>query len=180
MNLSNLLGKININLELLSDENITSAQNRHELCIGGPLANESSNIYMKMFIPDFKCILNKDDAFFTCNDANFYMDLAEKNSNDEKQYFVIGDNTLEFSPDNSSEWGFILKLEKGYNKFCFILFSETGLGTLAVVNFFCENYVKLYDMFKENPFFIAVKLRVKGRMLADLRTMIDLSEYIHS
>lgn len=181
INLSNLFGKVNVNLNLLYSESLTSvqAQNINEICIGGPLANESSNIYMRIYVPEFKCIVKETADFFTRTDCDFYMDLAEKCKNDEKQYFIIGNERLEFSPEKNSEWGFILKIEKGYNKFCFILFSETGIGTYAVINFFCENYVRLYDMFEDRAFFVAVKLKVKGRMITDLKTVIDLSKYIH-
>lgn len=177
MNLSNLFGKININLQLLVGDSVSSSQNRNEVCIGGPLANESSNAYVKMYVPSFRCIVYENADFFMRSDVDFFMDFAEK-STDGKQYFIIGNQKLEFSPEKNMEWGFVLKVEKGYNKFCFILFSETGAGTYAIIDFFCENYARLYDLFGESPFFIAIKLKVKGRMFADFRTIIDLSEYI--
>lgn len=177
MNLTNLLGKVNINLDLMSANEMISSQNYNEICIGGPLSNEASNTYMRMYVSAFKCIVKSDADFFTRKDVDFFSEMAEK-SEDGKQYFILGDTKLPFSPDGNSEWGFIVKINKGFSNFCYLFFGETSIGTLEVINFFCQNYMKIYDEFLNNQFFMAIKVKVKGRMIADMESLKDFSNLI--
>lgn len=177
MNLTNLLGKVNINLDLLNVNEMILSQNYNEVCIGGPLSNEASNTYMRMYVSDFKCIVKSDTDFFTRKDVDFFSELAEK-SEDGKQYFILGDTKLPFSPDGNGEWGFIVKINKGFNNFCYLFFGETSIGTLEIINFFCQNYMKIYDKFQNNQFFMAIKVKVKGRMIADMKSLKDFSNLI--
>jgi hypothetical protein len=177
MNLSNLLGKVNVHLELLSGKELISTQDSNEVCIGGPLSNEASNIYMKMYVPQFRCIIKSNADFFTREDVNFFIDMATE-SEDGKEYFILGDTRLSFAQDGNGEWGFILKIDKGYNNYCYIFFGETSVGTLAIIDFFCQNYSRIYDRFLNNPFFMAIKMNVKGRMIADMKSLMDFSNLI--
>ena len=178
MELSNLLGKIDVSLEIVSGKEDSIVSNKSEICIGGPLANEVTNAYMKMYVPDFKCVVNSDSDFFERDGIYFYKEIARISENGE-QYFEAGKEKLYFSPEGNCEWGFILKIKTGEDRYCLVFFGETGKGTFSVIEYFCHHYNDIYKKYNNQLFFMAIKVTVIGRIMADRNSIVDLSHLIY-
>ena len=134
----NLLFPLKLDVNLIPYNKISEYEYyTSEICIGGPAANKRTKNYLKKYIPNFKSLSE-----------------ISKDSSDTKHGVKI--NNEEYLDNSETEISFLIKIRVSSKATVHLFWGRTDEGTVASVNYFCNNFKKIYKKYKCNSYCIAL------------------------
>lgn len=127
-----------------------------EICIGGPLDNVLTDSYISIYFKDFETMVTSEKL--KKYPHNHQSKITESS---DFQGFHINNSRYKFEVSNNEiDYFVLIKLDQddlGKNRSVIIIFGYTRKGLLCGTRFLYNNYLKLYQKYKNKHFFIVGK-----------------------